>query len=305
MNWYTQEKPQTPLPALILNTKIDDPSFYKPGPGLKAAVDVALTLGQPLLLTGEPGVGKSQLAYHLAWFIDQGKPAVVPVQTTSVARDLFYRYDALGHFQYNQNHSTPLSAEELEARFITYQGIGEAIRTQKRMVVLIDEIDKAPRDLPNDVLTALDRMVFEVPEIRKSYSSDKSQLPIVVITSNSEKNLPDPFLRRVVYYHIPFPSDAELMGILKNKINRLDDGAIEAMLQFFNRLRSDEPRLRKKPSTSELLLWADLLARMSFNASGLADPKNLNPQDKENLRKSISVLVKTQEDLEAVYKYIQ
>ena len=77
------------------------------------------------------------------------------------------------------------------------------------------------------------------------------------------------------------------------------------MLQFFNRLRSDEPRLRKKPSTSELLLWEDLLARMSFNASGLADPKNLNPQDKENLRKSISVLVKTQEDLEAVYKYIQ
>ncbi len=304
MDWYSKNLPQSPLPAFEPNKRINDPALYKPDPGLQAAVDVALALGQPLLLTGEPGVGKSQLAAHIAWYFELGEPALVPVQTTSVARDLFYRYDALGHFQYNQHEKAALSPVELEKRFIRYQGIGLAIKEKKRRVVLIDEIDKAPRDLPNDVLTALDRMSFEVPEIKEQFTSDHANQPIVIITSNSEKNLPDPFLRRVAYYHIPFPED-RLVDIVGSKVLNLTEEQLDAIIRHFLEFRGDELRLRKKPSTSELLLWADLLIRMKFDPKRLDNKKDLTPQDRSILKKSYSVLAKTQEDLQALYNNLE
>ena len=165
MNWFTKKKPsEVLLPPPQINNNIKDPSLYKASTELCAAVNVALSLGQPLLLTGEPGSGKSQLADHLAWYFFDSNPEVLPIQTTSVARDLYYQYDALAHFQYNQNNKKSLSPNELEEKFIHYRGLGKAIKDNKRMVVLIDEIDKAPRDLPNDLLTALDRLSFTVPE---------------------------------------------------------------------------------------------------------------------------------------------
>jgi MoxR-like ATPase len=303
MNWYSINQPHSALPALQINKKLRDPSLYIPSTELSAAVDVALALGQPLLLTGEPGTGKSELADHLAWYFNLDKPAVVSVQTTSVAKDLYYKYDALGHFQYNQHHREELSEDELVFRFIRFQGLGLAFKQKdKRMVVLIDEIDKAPRDLPNDILTALDRLTVEVPEIKKSYQIEPEQAPIIIITSNSEKNLPDPFLRRVVYYHINFPSPSHLLDILSKKMPGLQD--IQLLINHFERLRTDESRLRKKPATSELLLWADLLAKMGFDLKGLKDVSNLEDTQKDLLKKSYSVLAKTQEDLRTLYQLL-
>ena len=169
---------------------------------------------------------------------------------------------------------------------------------------MIDEIDKAPRDLPNDILTALDRMSFEVPEIGKIYIGEKTEPPIVIITSNSEKNLPDPFLRRIVYYHIPFPSDENLITILVSKLygaKQADKGNLKLLIDYFNTLRSDSFRLRKKPSTSELLLWADLLIRKNFAFENLKNPIALVDEQKAILKQSYSVLAKTQEDLQILY----
>ena len=304
MNWYFQNQPGTPLPELSPNPKINDPALYDPSDGLRAAVDVALALGQPLLLTGEPGTGKSELAHHIAWYFfgEDARAEVVPIQTTSVAKDLYYRYDALGHFQYNQHESNPISDTELERRFIRYQGLGLAIKEQKRLVVLIDEIDKAPRDLPNDILTALDRLEFEVPELNKTHGTKRKLAPIVIITSNSEKNLPDPFLRRVVYYHIPSPTPSELLAIVAKKLTDIPTVDQKLVVDHFEQLRNEQSRLRKKPSTSELLLWADLLQKMNFSFGLLAKGKKLDPTQKEQLKQSYTVLAKTQEDLQALYQ---
>ena len=250
---------QAELPGSAPNPKLQDASLYMPPKGLQSAVNVALALGQPLLLTGEPGTGKTQLAYHLAYFFGLGKPLVFNAQTTSVARDLFYRYDALGHFQYSQTQKNALSPDDVEARFIRYQALGEAIRHQQKAVVLLDEIDKAPRDLPNDVLAAIEDLRFDVPEVGKTFASAADARPIIIMTSNSEKNLPDAFLRRVVYYHIPFPDHRSLLQIVAQKVDGFDEKGLDALVAHFENIRSGtEVKLRKNPATAELIQWASL-----------------------------------------------
>lgn len=293
------------LPAIQPNPKLKDPTLYQPEPGLQSAVNVALTLGQPLLLTGEPGTGKTQLAYHLAHFFNLGKPLVFDAQTTSTARDLFYRYDALAHFQYSQTQKASLTPEEIESKFIQYKALGEAIRHRKKAVVLIDEIDKAPRDLPNDVLAAIEELRFDVPEIDKSFSAPDEFRPIIVMTSNSEKNLPDAFLRRVVYYHIPFPKADALLRILSAKLDGYDAEALEALIGLFETIRlKKEVKLRKDPATAELIQWAYLLERLGFPAQKLRDPDSLSDAERELLTISFPVLAKTKEDLKALTDWL-
>ncbi|MEM6632362.1 MAG: MoxR family ATPase [Bacteroidota bacterium] len=300
---FTQyaEKGSRKVPEFRVNENLEDPAKYIPGPELVSAVNVALSLGQPLLLTGEPGTGKTQLAHHMAHFFGLEKPLVFNAQTTSKAVDLFYTYDALGHFQYNQNNPTVLEEAEVENRFIRYQALGEAICSQSRKVVLIDEIDKAPRDLPNDVLAAIEGMSFFVPELGKTYTAQKELRPIVIITSNSEKNLPDAFLRRVVYYHIPFPDDTTLLRIVSTKIKGYNDVELAILIKHFEQIRSNKDlRLKKKPATAELIFWAMLLHRMEFDPKSLGLFPKLKEPFKEQLLTSYSVLAKTQEDLKAL-----
>lgn len=265
---------------------------------------MSLLLGQPLLVTGEPGTGKTELARYIADRYELGNPLVFNSQTSSVANDLFYKYDALAHFQYSHNqHSTPLTLLQVEEKFIRYQALGEAIRSSERKVVLIDEVDKAPRDLPNDVLVAIEKLEFRVPEVDKIYSAQPQNRPIIVLTSNSEKNLPDAFLRRVVYYHISFPKPLELVEILHSKLGLdaerqvagYDKTALALLVGHFDDIRESR-QLRKNPATAELIQWASLLHHIGFDPACL-EPGALNTEHRTMLLKSYPVLAKNKDDL--------
>lgn len=304
-NIYKKTDHQLELPPLRLNPKERDPKLYIPSPGLQAAVNVALTLGHPLLLTGEPGSGKTELAAHIAWVFNLGEPLRFNAQTTSTVKDLFYRYDALGHFQASQTQQKDLSKSDIEERFINYIGLGKAIKENRRAVVLLDEIDKAPRDLPNDVLAALENLEFKVSEIGKTYKASPENRPIILLTSNSEKNLPDAFLRRVTYYHIPFPSAEMLLEILQSKTDGFSSSDLKAIVTHFNSLRKGRKvKLKKNPATAELIYWTKLLQELEFEVSQLANIKSLNEADKKKLEVSYSVLAKTKEDLAALKETI-
>lgn len=293
------------LPDFELNTKLNAPSLYQPSRGLADAVQVAVALGLPLLVTGEPGTGKTQLAHYVAWKFSLGKPLIFNAQTTSTATGLFYKYDALAHFQYAQNKKELLDNDQIEKLFIKYQALGEAIKSEERKVVLIDEIDKAPRDLPNDILAALENLEYDVPEVNKHHKTSVEKRPIIIMTSNSEKNLPDAFLRRIIYYDIPFPSPETLLKIISSKIDGFNIDELEILVGHFSEIREHKRlRLKKKPATAELIFWTILLKKLNFNPALLENLDRLNETQKQQLLSSYSVLAKNKEDLRALREKI-
>jgi MoxR-like ATPase len=299
------------LPSFDRNENTNHPSNYIASPALEDAVNVALMLGQPLLITGDPGTGKTQLAYHLADFFKLGEPLVFNAQTNSVVNDLFYAYDALGHFHYSQNSGNSLLTQlEIEKKFIKYQALGAAIESGENKVVLIDEIDKAPRDLPNDLLGAIEQLTFNVKELKdkEPIKTTKDKRPIIIITSNSEKNLPDAFLRRVIYYHIPFPDRDTLLKILNKKFNLVeDDKQLEGFIVHFEEIR--KLKLKKDPATAELIYWVLYLSKcnISFNALGdldiIADAEAEKIAE-DTLKTSYSILAKNQDDLKTLHRWL-
>lgn len=294
------------LPTTATNEKLTDPKLYVPSTGLMAAVNVALHLNQPLLLTGEPGTGKTQLAYHIAHYFGLEKPFVFNAQTTSQAKDLFYRYDALAHFQFAQTQKAPLSNDVVEAKFIKYNGLGKAIKEDKKAVVLLDEIDKAPRDFPNDILAAIEDLTFDVPEADKHYEAKSENRPIILMTSNSEKNLPDAFLRRVVYYNILFPSAAELLQIVSSKVEGYDAQALKGLIEHFEEIRSGKTvKMRKNPATAELINWVALLKKADFPAAKINEPEDLKREQRDFLLQSYSVLAKNRDDFRDIQKMVR
>jgi len=286
------------------STQFARPDLYRADQGLADAANVALLLGQPLLLTGEPGTGKTQFAYSLAWELGLDQPLKFETKSSSDAKDLFYTYDALRRFHDAQ------SGEKLEDSFqyLTYNALGIAIlRSQResdverfltpdfehggrrRSVVLIDEVDKAPRDFPNDLLNEIEHGYFKVPEVRnEKIEADADLMPIIIITSNSEKNLPDAFLRRCIFYDIPFPDRDRLTEIINHRIGQPE--FVNDALELFLLLRSERSGLRKKPATAELLGWIASVHKL------LEDAQSMPGGFPEVALRSLSVLIKTTED---------
>lgn len=269
-----------PAPRADLNPRLPtdglrgrEGAAYHAPPDLVTAAQVALTLGRPLLLTGEPGCGKTDFAYAvegaLRAYGDPADPGLLEchVRSDSRARDLLYFHDALARFG-DAHHGG--DGEKVRARdprnYLQLLPLGRALISPYLRVVLVDEVDKAPRDLPNDLLRELDHKRFEIPEIPSEAGEHPSGLrrvmgdgharPLVIITSNVERQLPDAFLRRCVFFHIPFPEEEALRKILADRFPGVQ-ALHDRVLKVFLALR--DVSLTKRPATSELVDWVAAL----------------------------------------------
>ena len=229
-------------------------SQYLTSSSLESAVNCALALERPLLVRGEPGTGKTQLAEAIAAGL--GFPLIHwPVKSTTRAQDGLYLYDTVQRL-YDSRFGEG-DVKDIR-RYIKYGPLGKAFAAEERVVLLIDEVDKADLEFPNDLLHELDRMRFVVGETGDEIAARKR--PVVIITSNAEKELPDAFLRRCVFHFIEFP-DKELMArIVRVHHPDLEQTLLDQALRAFYAIRDTEG-LRKRPSTSELIDWIAVLRR--------------------------------------------
>jgi len=255
----------------------DNPRFtgtenYIATDDLRIAVNAAVTLERPLLVKGEPGTGKTQLAYEIAEAF--GAPLITwHVKSTTKAQQGLYEYDAVTRLRDSQLGEARVKDA---ANYIKPGKLWEAFAAPQRPVLLIDEIDKADIEFPNDLLLELDRMEFFVYETGETICA--AVRPIVMITSNNEKELPDAFLRRCFFHYIKFP-DRETMGkIIDVHYPGIKETLVSEALNVFYRLR-EVPGLKKKPSTSELLDWLKLLLNEDISPETLRekDPTKLIP----------------------------
>jgi MoxR-like ATPase len=255
---------------------------YLSSEGLQAAVNCALVLQRPLLVKGEPGTGKTLLAEAIAEQLGL-KLLTWHVKSTTRAQDGLYVYDTVQRL-YDSRFGDG-DVKDIR-RYIRMGPLGEAFASKERVVLLIDEVDKADLEFPNDLLHELDRMRFRISETNDEVAA--AHRPVVVITSNNEKELPDAFLRRCVFHFIEFP-DAELMRrIVGVHHPGLDEALTEQALKVFYELRNFT-RLRKRPSTSELIDWIAVL-----KASGVSGVKL------EEAVPFLGALLKKEQDLVAV-----
>lgn len=239
--------------------------FYQPDPDLVDAVNVALAVGAPLLLTGEPGTGKTQVAHYLAWYFDiENTLFPLYVRSSTTAEDLLYRFDAVAYLHAANdpaNRGKPFRSKSLSKKdFIERGPLWKAYKAEQPSIVLLDEIDKAPRDFPNDLLNVIDQHRFDVPELSLTVER-KGPPPLLIITSNSERRLPEPFLRRCIFHHIEFNETLLRRAVAARSMNDFPglSGAItEAAIQRFIELR--QQNIRKHPATAELLVWLTVLA---------------------------------------------
>jgi MoxR-like ATPase len=225
---------------------------YLTSPGLQAAVNCALALERPLLVKGEPGTGKTLLAEAIAQALG-ARLLSWTVKSTTRAQDGLYVYDTVQRL-YDSRFGDG-DVRDIR-RYIRFGPLGEAFRSEERVVLLIDEVDKADLEFPNDLLHELDRMRFRILETNEEVEAKAR--PVVVVTSNNEKELPDAFLRRCVFHFIDFPDRALMERIVRVHHPRLDDSLAQQALDIFYQLR-DLTRLRKRPSTSELVDWLAVL----------------------------------------------
>lgn len=251
--------------------------FYVASGEIAETVNLAIDLRRPILVEGEPGSGKTKLADSIAAEKKLGEVIKIVVRSTSRAQDLLYQINSLRRFQEAQIPNNE------DAKFVypylSLGPLGKALHEKKRRVVLIDEIDKADIDFPNDLLDVLDTFEFQINDLpdaeqdaceerhgfRKKIESDKETTPIVVITSNQEKRLPEAFLRRCLYVHLRFPQDdKQLQDIVRKNMQKtitdLNQELLEAVIDSFKKIRQGTAgSVEKQPSTSELIDWVKIL----------------------------------------------
>jgi len=252
---------------------------------LMVAVNAAITLERPLLVKGEPGTGKTVLAIEVAKALDAPLLAW-HVKSTTKAQQGLYEYDAVSRLRDSQ-----LGDEKVHdiSNYINKGKLWEAFETDKRPVLLIDEIDKADIEFPNDLLLELDRMEFHVYETQETIKA--AQRPIVIITSNNEKELPDAFLRRCFFHYISFPDEETMADIVEVHFPGLKKNLLREALTAFYEVR-EVPGLKKKPSTSELLDWIKLLLAEDI------PPEALKSDDKKDLIPPLyGALLKNEQDV--------
>ena len=257
-------------------------STYIASHELMSAVNVARALSKPLLIKGEPGTGKTMLAAAIAESL--GMPIITwNIKSTTKAQDGLYMYDTIQRLYDGQ-----FGEEGVDdiARYIKLGKLGEAFSSEEQVVLLIDEIDKADLEFPNDLLWELDRMEFYIHETKETIKA--KHRPVVIITSNAEKELPDAFLRRCVFHYIAFP-DRELMDeIVRTHFDKVDEHILSEAMDVFYQIR-DEKSIKKKPSTSELIDWVNALQIGGISAETIKAKLPF-----------IGTVVKKDEDLETV-----
>ncbi len=255
---------------------------------LQVAVNAAIHLQKPLLVKGEPGTGKTLLAHEIAK--SMGKKILTwHIKSTTKAQQGLYEYDAVSRLRDSQ-----LGSEKVEdiANYIKKGKLWEAFDTDEQVVLLIDEIDKADIEFPNDLLLELDKMEFYCYELQKNIVAKTR--PVVIITSNNEKELPDAFLRRCLFHYIRFPERELMREIIQVHYPKLEDEMMNSAMKVFYNLR-EVKGLKKRPSTSELIDWIKLLYMDQVG------PESLDKVDLINqLPPHLSALVKNEQDLNAI-----
>jgi MoxR-like ATPase len=235
---------------------------YLTNESLESAVNCALALERPLLVKGEPGTGKTLLAQSVAE--SMGLDLIHwPVKSTTRAQDGLYVYDTVQRL-----YEARFGEGDVKdiRRYIKLGPLGRAFASSQRLVLLIDEVDKADLEFPNDLLHEIDRMRFVIPETGDEVVA--TQRPVVIITSNNEKELPDAFLRRCVFHFIDFPDQELMKRIVRVHHPKVDDAIVDQAVVAFYELRT-VPRLRKRPSTSELVDWITVLMQSGIGKERL------------------------------------